>query len=252
MTPLAHRIIKDSLEPKARRSFFDQCGMVGRMVDVHCFDVSEVYPLIMSFCDGVVAFDEQLAFLPAPNTWIESRTPSGGRAGFLIEEKGSIAEVRAASHGVGFPFASATTVDKIKLLASRDVIQPIDWDQAHLDQEADYRGFIYSALALINTPKIIGRRQHMPHRGLERRLLKDQSIIGKFPLHAWTEITLNVTPPKDGSGEGEHEAHLTGQKALHFCRSHLRIRLGKLEMVRAHWRGDAALGIKQSKYRVTA
>lgn len=105
-------------------------------------------------------------------------------------------------------------------------------------------------LVLINTPKIIGRRQHMPHRGLERALLKSKAPVGKYPLHAWSEILLKVRPPE--VDENDHEAHLTGRKALHFCRAHLRIRLGRLEYVRSHWRGDPALGIKQSRYRVEA
>ncbi|GLK86659.1 hypothetical protein GCM10017653_47290 [Ancylobacter defluvii] len=103
-------------------------------------------------------------------------------------------------------------------------------------------------LAFINTPRIIGRRQHMPHRSLERKLVAQRAVVGKFPLHAWTEIKLHVTPPEDLSDELSHEAHLTGERALHFCRAHLRIRLGKLEVVRGHWRGDAALGIRRSRY----
>lgn len=109
---------------------------------------------------------------------------------------------------------------------------------------------LFGALAFINSPRIIGRRQHMPHRGLERELLRQQKVIGKFPLHAWTEIVLEVTPPKEADGQHEYEAHLTGKRALHFVRAHLRIRDGKLSFVKAHWRGDAALGIKQSRYRL--
>lgn len=106
---------------------------------------------------------------------------------------------------------------------------------------------IYAALAVINSPRIIGRLQHMPNRGLERRLTRSLGA-GKFPLHAWTEITLHVTPPKDMMDDPSIEAHYTGQRALHFCRAHLRVRLGRLEIVRSHWRGDPALGIKQSRY----
>ncbi|QPF81665.1 hypothetical protein IC762_17725 [Bradyrhizobium genosp. L] len=104
-------------------------------------------------------------------------------------------------------------------------------------------------LAMINTPRIIGRCQHMPHAGLARDLRK-RFGAGRFPLRAWTEIQLKVTPPEQG--EGEAEAHLTGARALHFCRAHLRVRLGRLELVSSHWRGDPALGIKQSKYRLVS
>jgi hypothetical protein len=101
---------------------------------------------------------------------------------------------------------------------------------------------------VINTPKIIMRQQHMPHRGLQRDLIKAGKVNGKYPLHAWTEILLRVRPPE--VSEGDHEAHLTGARALHFVRKHIRIRLGKLEYVSAHWRGDASIGIKRSRYRV--
>jgi hypothetical protein len=40
-------------------------------------------------------------------------------------------------------------------------------------------------------------------------------------------------------------------RALHFVRAHLRLRLGKIELVRPHWRGDAQLGIKRPAYLVT-
>lgn len=110
---------------------------------------------------------------------------------------------------------------------------------------------LLGALACINTPRIIGRRTHLPHRGLERELLKRKAVIGKFPLHAWTEILLDVTPPEEAKGLPDYEARLTGEKALHFVRAHLRIRLGKLEFVSSHWRGSVTNGIKRSRYIMT-
>jgi hypothetical protein len=117
------------------------------------------------------------------------------------------------------------------------------------DMELMARGrHMAAALALINTPRIIGRRQHMPHQGMQRKIAAGKKMVGKFPLKAWTEIKLEVMPPViDG---GQHEARLTGGKALHFCRAHLRIRMGHLERVSAHWRGDPSLGIKQTRYSV--
>jgi hypothetical protein len=76
-------------------------------------------------------------------------------------------------------------------------------------------------------------------------------MVGTFPLRAWTEIKLEVCPPKWAGDLPENETHFTGTRALHFCRAHARIRLGRLEFVRAHWRGDPALGIKRSRYRLT-
>jgi hypothetical protein len=108
----------------------------------------------------------------------------------------------------------------------------------------------YAALALINSPRVIGQRQHMPHERIEREKLKQRRLVGKFPVQAWTEIMLTVAPPDARSGEPASEGHLTGDKCLHFCRTHLRARRGRLEYVEGHWRGDPALGIKQSRYRV--
>ncbi len=249
MTPLAYRIVKELTLPIKRRRFKDDGGLLPLMGDIHCFEVSEAYPLIRSFTENTVAFDEMLAFLPAPRTWIECRIGSA-RFGIHLEEEASYAVVRQAFQ-IGEDWRSACDKENIELLNNREEIPPIDWKEAHRTQELDPRGFIYSALALINSPRVIGRQQHAPHRGLERKLIASRSIIGSFPLHAWTEIKLQVMPPSDYSGDAT-EAHLTGQRALHFCRAHLRIRLGKLELVRSHWRGDAALGIKQSRYRVVA
>lgn len=91
----------------------------------------------------------------------------------------------------------------------------------------------------------------MPHRKVERELTKAFGL-GKFPLRAWTELRLTVAKPAEIDDGESHEAHLTGRRALHFCRKHIRIRNGKLEYVSAHWRGDPALGIKQTRYKLRA
>ncbi|KTQ96970.1 hypothetical protein NS365_23330, partial [Aureimonas ureilytica] len=83
-------------------------------------------------------------------------------------------------------------------------------------------------------------------------LVRRLGVQGRFPLNAWTELQLRVASPRDLSRDASVEAHLTGQRPLHFCRAHLRVRLGRLEVVRSHWRGDASLGIKQTRYRVSA
>jgi hypothetical protein len=109
----------------------------------------------------------------------------------------------------------------------------------------------YAHLALINTPRVIGQTLHYPYQRIEREKLKKHKLIGKFPLRAWTEIVLRVTTrPEDRSTDEPLEAHLTGDKCLHYCRTYLRIRNGMLEYVEGHWRGNPALGMKRSRYRV--
>lgn len=253
MTPLAHRITKELTLPVKRRTFDDRAGLLRRMDDVHCFEVSEVVGLARAMQGqmGEHGVDERSTFLPAPKTWVEW-SEGRGRYGYLLEEVGD-GEVRVtgacdfgqSSFGTWKESPFALTYSPWKGTPTEDL-------SAFLASGRASQEHFLSVLAIINTPRIIGRRQHMPHRGLERRLTKALGVQGKFPLNAWTEIKLQVGPPKDMSGDGSTEAHLTGQRALHFCRSHLRIRLGRLELVRSHWRGDASLGIKQSRYRMQA
>jgi hypothetical protein len=109
---------------------------------------------------------------------------------------------------------------------------------------------MYSLLALINSPRIIGQQTHWPHQRDERERLKKMKLVGKFPLRAWTEIVLKVAPPENRSDEPEEERHLTGERCLHFCRTYLRVRNGQLEYIDGHWRGNPALGMKRSRYRL--
>jgi hypothetical protein len=71
------------------------------------------------------------------------------------------------------------------------------------------------------------------------------------PPGEWYEIKLQVTKPRYVDDGAPHADQITGQRALHFVRKFIRIRLGKLEYVREHWRGDPALGVRQSDYRVS-
>jgi hypothetical protein len=125
-------------------------------------------------------------------------------------------------------------------------------ERAFATPVASIYDFVHLAmLALINSPRVIGRRGHYPHGRAEREALKKLGLVGKFPLRAWTEILLRVTiNPEDRSGEKPKEMHLTGDRCLHYCRTFVRVRLGALEYVEGHWRGNPALGMKQSRYRV--
>lgn len=271
MTPLAHQIVKDLTVPvKDRKVWCPDINLSKLMSDIHCFEMSDVgglYDILHQARrdddDSFMSANQNLMFLPAPKTWIEYRNGFGRTATLAIEadDDPTHAHVFCA-----YRINDLTFVYPCGRMHLKENI--VYWNHNWLDylphrinkkrfaeigpDPRDEMGSIPTMLAIINSPKIIGRRQHMPHRGLERSLIAKQKAIGKFPLHAWTEIQLKVTPPKGMSGDEPVEAHLTGQRALHFCRAHLRVRLGRLEVVRAHWRGDASIGIKQSRYKVTA
>lgn len=263
MTPLAHRIVKELTLPIKDRKLEDTAGLLKRMSDIHCFDTSEVFEAAWSLASEMNenrAKIGPLAFLPAPRTWIEWRG-NQGLQGFLLEKLDDADSCRVTA-AFDTNFASMRLFD-IPLSADAHIGKAFYIDKEL--REGFERGgkdagvarewlfeigiLLYAMLALINTPRLIGRVTRLPHRGLEKALIARRKSVGHWPLHAWHEIKLSIAPPDAAPGEIE-EGHLTGKRALHFCRAHLRIRLGRLELVSAHWRGDAQLGIKRARYAV--
>jgi len=243
MTPLAHRMVRQFIGEGREPIIPDRAGISAKLLEAHCFEISEIERAarVLSSDPGFVPDDLTASFLPAPCTWFEFRAGTN-RFGYLLLErqdcKGFDMFICYAENNGRAPF---------------DGFDGRNFEVVQLDRvkPETTQAWILVVLSMINTPKIVGRRQHMPHRGLERRLLRNRPNIGKFPLHAWTEIQLKISDPRDASEDGSVEAHYTGQRALHFCRSHLRIRMGRLELVKAHWRGDASLGVKRSRYKVS-
>jgi hypothetical protein len=108
-------------------------------------------------------------------------------------------------------------------------------------------GMAVLTLDLINTPGLIGLKQREIHKGLAR----DLSRVGRYPLLAWSEVVLKHQTRR--AEPGERLSGATYHKCLHFVRSHLRhYRDGGVTVIPAHWRGDPALGIKRTRYRVAA
>jgi hypothetical protein len=264
MTPLAHAIAVDSTLPLSKRRYGTLAKDIGLFDDLHFFDLTAVSDALndlsakacQSFLDG----KDGIYFLPAPRSMFEWRDLTSGfrMAAIVSEKEDKFADVTlllcTSKNDIRH---SGGAVMKIGLHGSTDrcwkVFQSAMERGFSLEASDSLASGIYAMLAMINTPRVIGRRTHMPHAGLQRKLAAARGSVGKFPLRAWTEIVLEVRPPdfEDGEARG---AWLSGRKALHFVRCHLRIRRGKLvpELVTAHWRGDAALGIKQSRYRLEA
>jgi hypothetical protein len=263
-------IVKDLTLPLKDRSRLDYGNLAKKLSDAHCFDITAIYEDAYelgreAFSRGEFATEQ--TFIPAEKTWIEYRIDEGNRYGCLLEQTGTDEIIcwpaLTAKSGDWSSYPDPFAVNLKWQGKLEEGNWPVKYSMSTLGKALEGRGYIkpqnmacllgitlVGSLAFINSPRIIGRRQHHPHRGLERELLKHQKSIGRFPLHAWTEIVLDVSPPKEAKGEHDYEAHLTGKRALHFVRAHLRIRDGKLQFVKSHWRGDAALGIKQSRYTV--
>jgi len=256
MTPMANRLARELTLPQGRRRFDGEESDIRILTsDIHCFEVSDILEAAISVAGNVSSLigGDQTMFLPAPRTWIEFIQPSGSRVAWLLEPAGDeddtvISAILVCDDGESWGFCDRLFIDlKDGVLEGQANDWGFGWELGGFSPQ----NLIPVFLAFINTPRIVGRLQHMPNHALERRLTSRERSVGKFPVNAWTEIKLQISPPRDVSENGEHEAHLTGRKALHFCRSHLRIRLGRLEVVRSHWRGDASLGVRQSRYVLT-
>jgi len=180
-----------------------------------------------------------LSFLPAPRTWIEQAAPEGGGRYAALFEETETAERNTTL------FLRPPNGPVFVCSTSAPLNQPIDRERRDVLAVCRFRS--EAALPLINMPKIIGRVQHQPHAGLQRELVRNKKLIGPFSLHAWTEIKMEVRPPKR-DGDMTHEPHLTGEKALEFVRQHIRFQNGRWVQVRWHFRGNPALGIRQRKY----
>jgi hypothetical protein len=278
MTPLAQRILRDALLPEQQRQFrhngAKNSELPLRLARASAFEMTAVFEMVPDLGMKMLEIDAghmvglretTYAFLPAPRTWMEfaPRIPpelsrpglSSRRHGILLEEvpaeRCALATI-CISEGSYF----GVLVETIIQLQGSDrlgevrygvlLMQPQNPEEAKEAEEGVkcLTMDIYPMLALINTPKVIGRREHAPHKGLQRQL----KAAGGAILRPWTEIMLDVTV-RDSDGVGE-SGRLSGGKALHFCRQYLRIRLGRLEIVRSHWRGDPVLGVVRASYTV--
>lgn len=272
MTPLAHAIVAQLTLPVKRRNIFDPAGLLKWMNDIHCFEVSAVFPAFHDMLSDDDARNqktfekmaERYAFLPAPRTWIEwgnmkDGGPVPGRTGVLLfaDQPGSgeiSAYIATSQPGEPILFVPATVNLSLRHSVSAcqlTVLGGVQLTPGQMDCVTTTVAKAIVALGFINAPRIVGRRVHMPHAGLQRKLSAAMRLPGKHPLNAWTEIKLEITPPPVPDDPSIREVRLSGAKALHFCRSYMRVRLGRVEIVSWSWRGDAALGIRQSRYMLT-
>lgn len=237
MTPLAMRVTRSWMA--------DEPSLDWRVLaDLHCFDLTEVIDLVEDLKGKMLddmsmgRFDPVLAFLPAPRTWIECRMATG-RFGWMLVSGDIVLSAKADLFVFGEIDGCVTNSNAQPLLLHTD--KPIIHDNSATNNVVFG---LYAMLAIINSPHLLERRVHHPHKGLQRDLNR-RFGRGNFPLNAWTEIRLAVDP-KVTAIYGEEG--VSNRKALHFCRAHLRIKRGRLEHVTAHWRGDPSRGVKRSRY----
>lgn len=250
MTPLAHDIALDACEPIRRRRHGNLCAELRLLDGVHFFELSaamEDARELAVLLHRAPATRSRLAFLPADRTWLEWQE-NGRRGALLLQAGGTANTADVISVGQSDDQRTIGVAGRGWLGLGR-AAAPIGSAMPSAPDASLADHLVYGFLALVNSPRTIGRRSHLPHAGLQRRLAAARGMVGKFPLQAWTEIVLDVGPPRvEAASLGQ--THLSGRKALHFVRRHLRL-VGDLPIVVSpHWRGDPALGIRRSRYRV--
>jgi hypothetical protein len=252
VTPLAHRLARCLSTMPAD---FNAVA-VPALTDAHFFEVTAALPLFNEINAAALKLRQAgepftpTTFLPAPNTWLEWREANGLRIAASLCETGNPANMR-----LFFEEARGTYVTielgvldfqtgRLSATVEADAASEGELPKERLRKLAR---IACVSLAVVNSPNIVNRRTHPPHKRLARKL-----GVGIGPLHDWHEIKLEVTKPRDICDGESHADVLTGRRALHFVRKFIRIRLGKLEYVREHWRGDASIGIRRGRYVVTA
>jgi hypothetical protein len=255
MTPLAQKIMRHSSRDK------ELIEVKKSLERGHCFEITAIKSLIEPVVRNITSQDGrqakfflsgQFIFLPDSECWLEWNTSSHSRGGALItavsDTQATITPFVELGNSIeGLP-SGAFPLGKSHLFgtvyAHESIIESED-EMAKAAYVFQYVG-AYVALQMINTPKLLGRKQHQPHAGLQREIARNKGMVGKFPLRAWTEIELDVSPK--WAGDKVHDVRLSCSKALHFVRAHPRYVGDRWVKVREHWRGDPSLGIKRQRY----
>lgn len=127
-------------------------------------------------------------------------------------------------------------------------LRVFDWIESALGDGPGYPArwsaavFCLAAISMISSPAVLQTPMDQ-HKGVARRLAKGRKPSAKSPRYTVVGLRRDHVEGLSGIGSG---------KAYHFCRAHARSKGGKIERVRAHWRGDPALGIKPPRYVVRA
>ena len=273
MTPFARMILRDYADKNLKMTTIPVENFtedfINGIVNAKCFECSDVVALAAQLTvkklstsnpndlTPLLIKGDENSFLPHERTWIEFGKEENSFSGILLEcpeDFGTARVILVVKNEIEFAVAGLCFLDmhgeKPRLTKGISTFSFSENKKQSAYVIAIF-SLLYSLLAIINSPSVIGRQEFPAHKGFEKSLRHSNVIPPGAHLRPWTKITLDVTTPSD-----EHEnnggARLTGAKALHYCRTHIRIKNGKLERVRGHWRGDAALGVVRSDYKVKA
>jgi hypothetical protein len=242
--------------------------LVPALNGAHFFETTAALPLLDAVGTAAAKNDGPFipcTFLPAPKTWIEWQPP-GERRHAVCFTKGDalgpyLKEYRAVpdTWAIALHSRAEGALCKIEIAGWVDLTTGRPCLNDRLEEK--YPGVREQALAsiiratyllaIINSPRIVVRRAHTPNKGVARKLNRTPGL-GIGPLHDWHEIRLEINKPRYVDDGEPHADVISGKRALHFCRKHLRLWNGRLIPVREHWRGSASVGIRRGRYVVTA
>ena len=251
MSPLAQRIFRRGLDTSGGKS-----PAVMLMAQATCFDVSSVARLIeqtvvtlaTTGSPGDPAYQHGgLLFGPDEVVWIEELR-EGKRCGAYVHH---IEDQLCYSYfqGDSGPLVGLLQIspDGETFVIHLDIgVHPGRSEELH-SMNSFIGGWIAASLMLINAPHGVKRTPGATvHKGLQRQARR----AGLGALRPATVIELD---PEAGLVPGMTGPSSGVRKAFHFCRSHLRmLHDGRRLRIRAHWRGDPALGVCQASYKVAA
>lgn len=255
--------------------FFDIRSVFGRFdadLTKSTFDTEELGPVFQEEYDALMQGKAEYAFMPAPWSWFEisdfaalvcTAIPHYGSAASLSTRAfGESPPINtqmvwiqmAMSHG---PALIMTDIAGAFLRPDRTsfglALNSYYFSRLSAPDVAPRLGktitmFFGGSLVCVNSAKSCVRTERLPSEKDRVRAINGASLLGKFPLRAYTEIKL--VPGETVIPDPQHSA-ATGERAQHFVRAHLRrYRSGKTVLVREHHRGNPALGMCQSRYTV--
>lgn len=238
-------------------------------------------PIIGDLAQDAAALEKSRSylFMPSPQMWIEMMAPlpektkrkmsrTAGRNAelrvgallFADDEEACVGEAIVASTtsrradpliaharmNLGEPGARALAVDALLNggpAAQIESAYPGGAESYAASMSESLSQWLIAAIALINTPRIA---TFVEHTFDDREYGAPRP--GRWPLMSYKEVRLNVDEKIAVKNTDVRSADT--HTARHHVRAHLRLRLGRVELVKAHWRGNAAFGTKLPIYSV--
>jgi hypothetical protein len=214
-----------------------------------CFDFTPVQQMIpatiQALCDGADPGPDGSQFnhggllvAPAEFFWFEVRLPAGsvGWSCQFVEDQIGVLYCQPGK---------AVVAAALELLPD---------DQARIFSDTrlpcppgSSPGFalpVAAMLVMLNAPKGFRQKPVAAHRGHAKQIRRLTGITLKPAHTVHVDLSAGDVSPSGSTGTGG------APKAFHFCRAHRRNLGDRSIRLRAHWRGDPALGVCQSTYEV--